>query len=145
MVQDSFINVYDAIESFDDNRPFRPWFMRSVSNRAVRKAQEKLRLIPLDVETPESDFPDLLASDEPPIEDQIEFSELVLQLEKAIMCLNPRQREAVIQRYYLDMSEKEMTEKLAVGPGTVKRLLHKARKSCFLSCSDRNDYGKGSF
>jgi DNA-directed RNA polymerase specialized sigma24 family protein len=33
----------------------------------------------------------------------------------------------VVQRYYLEMSEKEMTETLEVAPGTVKWLLNAAR------------------
>jgi len=39
----------------------------------------------------------------------------------------PRQRAAVVLRYFLEMSEKEMTEILAVAPGTVKWLLNAAR------------------
>jgi RNA polymerase sigma-70 factor (ECF subfamily) len=41
--------------------------------------------------------------------------------------LSPRQRAVVVQRYYLEMSEKEMTETLEVAPGTVKWLLNAAR------------------
>ena len=40
---------------------------------------------------------------------------------------SPRQRVAIVQRYYLEMSEKEMTQALDIAPGTVKWLLNAAR------------------
>jgi RNA polymerase sigma-70 factor (ECF subfamily) len=47
---------------------------------------------------------------------------------QALVQLTPKQRAAVVMRYYLDMSEKEMTERLAIAPGTVKWRLHTARE-----------------
>ena len=44
-----------------------------------------------------------------------------------IGALPPRQRAVAVQRYYLEMSETEMSEALNVTPGTVKWLLHAAR------------------
>ena len=41
--------------------------------------------------------------------------------------LSPRQRAVVVQRYFLDMSEREMAAKLEIAPGTVKWLLNAAR------------------
>ena len=34
----------------------------------------------------------------------------------------------IVQRYYLEMSEAEMAQKLDVAPGTIKWLLHTARR-----------------
>lgn len=68
-------------------------------------------------------------SNDKTVEDQIEFSELVIQLEKAIYRLKPRQRKAIIQRYYLDMSENEMISQLSLPRGTIKWLLFEARES----------------
>jgi len=137
VVQESFLDVYDAIETFDAKRPFRPWFLRCVSNKAVRKAQEITRQVPLETDLAETNLLDFLESDDQSIEDQIEFSELVRRLEKAIFCLKPSQREAIIQRYFLDMSEKEMTQRLEQPRGTVKWLLYEARKSLRALLSER--------
>ena len=41
--------------------------------------------------------------------------------------MHPRQRAVIIQRYYLEMSEKEMSEALDSPRGTVKWLLNTAR------------------
>ena len=51
--------------------------------------------------------------------------------------LSPRQRLAIVQRYYLDMSEKEISAQLEVAPGTVKWLLHTARKNLRALLSER--------
>jgi RNA polymerase sigma-70 factor (ECF subfamily) len=41
--------------------------------------------------------------------------------------LSSRQRAAVVQRYFLGMTEKEMADTLEAAPGTVKWLLNAAR------------------
>lgn len=39
---------------------------------------------------------------------------------QALVKLPPRQREAIVLRYYLDLSEAEMAAAMGVRPGTVK-------------------------
>jgi RNA polymerase sigma-70 factor (sigma-E family) len=48
---------------------------------------------------------------------------------EAVRRLPPRQRAAVVLRYYLDLSEREVAETLRCSPGTVKSQLAKARAS----------------
>jgi RNA polymerase sigma-70 factor (ECF subfamily) len=53
--------------------------------------------------------------------------------------LTPRQRAAIVQRYFLEMSEKEMARELGSPTGTVKWLLNSARnKLRTLLGSERN-------
>jgi RNA polymerase sigma-70 factor (ECF subfamily) len=42
--------------------------------------------------------------------------------------LSPRQRAVVIQRYFLEMSEKEMAAESEAAAGTIKWLLNAARE-----------------
>ena len=42
--------------------------------------------------------------------------------------LSPRQRAVIVQRYYLEMDEKDMVQALNVAPGTVRWLLAAARE-----------------
>jgi Sigma-70, region 4. len=51
--------------------------------------------------------------------------------------LNPRERAVVVQRYFLDMSERDMAEELETPPGTVKWLLHAARERLRSLLSER--------
>lgn len=49
------------------------------------------------------------------------------RVERAIAALAPRQREAIVYRYYLDFGESEIATAMGVRPGTVKALLNQAR------------------
>lgn len=51
---------------------------------------------------------------------------------EAVRTLPPRQRAAVVLRYYADLSEAEMAAALGCAPGTVKSQLAKARSSLSL-------------
>ena len=61
------------------------------------------------------------------VEEQAEFNALKQQILEALAKLPPRQRAAIVQRYYLEMTEKEMSDALEAPPGTVKWLLSAAR------------------
>ncbi len=57
----------------------------------------------------------------------------------AVQALPERQREAVILRYYLDLSEAEMASVLGCAPGTVKSQLSKARANLARQLEDDRD------
>jgi RNA polymerase sigma-70 factor (ECF subfamily) len=62
------------------------------------------------------------------VEAQVEFNGLRQDIHQALEKLSPRQRAAIVLRYYLEMSEKEMAESLNAAPGTVKWLLNAGRE-----------------
>jgi RNA polymerase sigma-70 factor (ECF subfamily) len=121
VVQEAFLQVCRAIQTFDAARPFGPWFLRSVVHAAVKAAQKSARQTPQGAE-----WEDLLAADES-VEAQVESAEFQRQVWDAMQSLSPRQRAVIVQRYFLQMSEKEMAEKADTAPGTVKWLLNAAR------------------
>jgi RNA polymerase sigma-70 factor (ECF subfamily) len=137
-VQEAFLQIYRSIRHFDPERPFAAWFMRSVVNAAVKAAQKSTRHSP---EPPASDEAWLegLPSDEELVEQQVEASEIQRRVWEAMRNLSPRQRAAIVQRYYLDMTEKEISAELAAAPGTVKWLLHAARKNLRSLLSERTE------
>jgi RNA polymerase sigma-70 factor, ECF subfamily len=61
-------------------------------------------------------------------ESQVEAGEITRQVWEAMGQLSPRQSEVIVQRYFLAMSENEMANIHQVAPGTIKWLLHAARK-----------------
>jgi RNA polymerase sigma-70 factor (ECF subfamily) len=61
-------------------------------------------------------------------ESSIEYAEQKQAVRDGILSLPPRQRAVIIQRYYLEMSEKAMAEELNSPSGTVKWLLNDARR-----------------
>ena len=137
-VQDVFLQVYRSIRHFDQNRPFAAWFMRSVVNTAVKIAQKSNRQTPARLDHDDSwleDFP----SGDVKVEEQVESSEFQRQVWEAMQDLSPRKRAAIVQRYYLDMSEKEIAAELEAAPGTVKWLLHAARENLRNLLSERTE------
>lgn len=125
VVQDAFVRFYQRARYFDEARPFEPYFLRSVVNAALNciEREKKGRFFTNEDTSELENILEQAAS----VEEQAEFNALKQQITDALANLPPRQRAAVVQRYYLEMSEKEMAEALESPPGTVKWLLNAAR------------------
>jgi len=127
VVQDTFLQVFRSIGRFDATRPFEPWFMRSVVNAAVKAMQRSARQLQVGDEAQEDLLAEWAARVES-VEAQVESVEFQNQIWDALQKLSPRQRAVIVQRYFLEMSEKEMAEEAGTTAGTVKWLLNAARK-----------------
>jgi RNA polymerase sigma-70 factor (ECF subfamily) len=69
----------------------------------------------------------------------VEGSEVQSQIWNAMQKLSPRQRAVIVQRYFLEMSEKEMAEKAGIAVGTVKWILNAARERLRGLLAERSD------
>ncbi len=127
VVQDVFLHVHRSIGGFDASRPFEPWLMRSVVNAALKAIQKTAKELPVESDTDEAWLENWLVEHES-VEAQIESTESDQKIWQAMQQLSPRQRAVIVQRYFLEMSEKEMAEELEIAPGTVKWLLNAARE-----------------
>jgi RNA polymerase sigma-70 factor (ECF subfamily) len=126
VVQDSFLQAFRSMRGFDATRSFEPWFMRSVVNASVKMMQKSARQVEAGNEADE--FLSQLAAQVESVESQVESIEVQDQIWDAMQRLSPRQRAVVVQRYFLEMSEKEMAEESGSSVGTVKWILNTARK-----------------
>ena len=70
---------------------------------------------------------------------QVESIEVQKQIWDAMRKLSPRQRAVVVQRYFLEMSEKEMAEAAGSAVGTVKWMLNAARERLRGLLSERSE------
>ncbi|HVO71359.1 MAG TPA: sigma-70 family RNA polymerase sigma factor [Aggregatilineaceae bacterium] len=133
VVQDVFLQIYRYLGRFDQNRPFEPWFLRSVVNQAVKVAKRQQADLSLDI-MPDTDeggvvsFADLLFDSAPGPDAALEMAEIEDAVEDALRRLPPEQRAAIVLRYYLDLGDDEMAECLGCAPGTVRWRLYTARK-----------------
>lgn len=66
----------------------------------------------------------------------IEFQNRIWDLMKQ---LSPRQRAVLVQRYYLEMSEREMAQHSETASGTIKWLLNAARERLRSLMSERSE------
>jgi len=125
IAQETFIRVFERIRGFDESRPFGPYLLRSVVNAALDAAQKssKREQATGDLESVEGLLEQAIT-----VEAQAGLNALKRDIHHALEQLSPRQRAAVVMRYYLEMSEKEMAESLNAAPGTVKWLLNAARE-----------------
>ena len=119
VVQDSFLQTFRSISGFDSTRLFEPWFMRSVVDASVKMMQRSAKQVEVGDEADESLFAELAARVES-VEEQVESIEVQNQIWDAMQKLSPRQRAVIVQRYFLEMSEKEMAEEAGSAVGTVK-------------------------
>jgi len=126
VVQDTFLRVYQRIRYFDETRPFKPYFFSCVTHAAINAAERAARQVPLD--DGDTEQMERLLQRASSTEDQVEYAQLKQEIFACLGRLAPRERAAVIQRYYLDMSEKEMAAEHSIAPGTVKWLLNSARR-----------------
>jgi RNA polymerase sigma-70 factor (ECF subfamily) len=125
IVQETFIRIYQRIDQFDESLPFEPYLIRSVMNASLNAVRGSQRFTSLDRDTDE--FESLLHQ-AVSVETQVEFAQLQYEILNALSRLSPRQRAVIVQRYYLDMSEREMAFSLNAAPGTIKWLLNAARE-----------------
>ena len=124
VVSECFLTVYDRIDQFDENRPFRPWFYRIVVNAALKTVEANSRFTPFE-DTRHGDFDEKRWLDAARIPGNYlaispNKGEIVQAVREAISELTPRQRAVIVLRYYLDMSEGEISERLGIPKGTVK-------------------------
>jgi RNA polymerase sigma-70 factor (ECF subfamily) len=124
IVQDTFIRLYQRIQHFDESRPFEPYLMRSVVNAALNAVRLESKSISLDADPL---LLENLLEQASSVEARVELDQLAREVLVALSELSPRQRAVIVQRYYLEMSEREMARALDAPPGTIKWLLHAAR------------------
>jgi RNA polymerase sigma-70 factor (ECF subfamily) len=126
-VQEAFLRIYQRIRFFDESKPFEPYLLRSVVNTAINLAENRSKEVGLEEDLPRADV-QLLFTRAASTEDEVEYRQLKQEILEGISKLSPRERAVIIERYYLDLSEKEMADMHDVAPGTVKWILNAARK-----------------
>ncbi len=125
-VQEAFLRLYRGIRRFDPGRPVAPYLYRIVVNTTLNLVRREGRDFSLE-QMPLQQAEALLTQAET-VESEVERALLAAQIEEALAALSPRQRAVIVQRYYLGMSEREMARAFGVSRGTIKRLLHNARR-----------------
>lgn len=129
VVQSVFIRLYERSHLIDIRRSFKPYLMRSVVNAAINAANKQKRLIPFeDAIESEAAFASALERQRTGDPQQaLDDSERQQRVAAALAELSPKQRAAIVMRYFLDMTESEIAAEQNEPNGTVKWRLHAAR------------------
>ena len=133
VVYTAFVKVAERIHQFDEERPFAPWLFRIIANDALKAAKRQKRMISLDEQqdAPTAQLARWLVDPNTPPEQLLEEKELREMVLDAIQSLPAEQRVTVVMRYFLDMSEKDMSRKMDRPLSTIKWWLRDARKRLY--------------
>jgi RNA polymerase sigma-70 factor, ECF subfamily len=125
IAQAAFLRVYERIHQFQAERPFAPWFFRSIVNDALMTERWK-RHSPLGDEWTGEEA--ALTGHEPALDDLLVAAETSEAIWAALGELTTEQRAVIVMRYYVGLNEAEMSSRLDLPRGTVKSRLHTARQ-----------------
>ncbi len=129
VVQTAFVKVAERIHQFDEEHLFAPWFFRIVMNDALKLATRQKRNVSLeDLDETAAHLAALLLDPAPQPEQSLEEKQTRENILQAIQSLPAEQRAVVSMRYYLEMSEADMSAKMDRPLSTIKWWLRDARR-----------------
>ena len=116
-VQDAFIDSFQSLNRFDLSRRFYPWFYIILRNRCYKSAAARTRQKTDSIE--EAQILEPSAS--------MPYEELLL-LDRALLQLDPEDREIITLKHLDGLTYEELAERLRIPEGTVMSRLFHARK-----------------
>ncbi len=119
--QDGFVRAYFALDRFKLDVPFRPWLLTIVANSARNRRKASRTRYALSL----NDAIDLVDQTATPEHHTFERE----RREALLSCLGElrtEDRDVIVCRYFLDLTEAEMASTLGVARGTVKSRLSRA-------------------
>jgi len=131
--QETFLQLFTSQESFDRDRPLRPWLYTIAANKA-KDALRKIKrtaAVPIGTMTESEDmsFGDMLNvldSEEQHPYDDLEKNETAASVRRIIANMPDNLREILVFAYFNKFSYKQMSQVLSIPIGTVKSRLHTA-------------------
>ena len=133
VVRAAFVKVAERAHQFDEERSFAPWFFRIVVNDALQADRKQKRTISLDEQSDEAvaQLAQWLVDPNAHPEQLLEEKETRQMILNAIRSLPPAQRRVIVMRYFLDMSEADMSTNMDRPLSTIKWWLRDARKRLY--------------
>jgi RNA polymerase sigma factor (sigma-70 family) len=117
VVQEAFVKAFRHLPRFRLGEPFGPWLLRIVANETRNLTRSRRRRAALELRLGTADA-DGTATGAPI--DQVLAAERRAVLVAAVNALPDRQRQVLVCRYFLDLSEAETAQVLAWPLGSVK-------------------------
>ena len=118
-VQEAFLSAWRGIRRFRIGRPFKPWVVRVLVNAVVsHRRRRSFPTAPLD-EADRTEAP----SD---VVESVMAGTRHEMVRRALRRLSPEHRQAVVLRYFAEMTVPEVALSVGVREGTVKSRLHRA-------------------
>jgi len=120
VTQDTFLKVHERLESWRHEGELKNWIARIAANEGMNRRRSS-QLQP----TCELDE-DVLLQPDPSQEEELRDRESRDALHRSLSSLSPRQRLAVVLRYFEGMSTREIAATLECSEGTARNILFRS-------------------
>lgn len=131
LVQETFLQIHLAAQSFDFSRPFKPWLYTIAANKARDFLRSRTRRQERSLDAPggedeASAMADSIESIDPSAADQFDSAETQERVRILIEKMPEHLRLILMLGYYQQLPYTEIAEILGIPVGTVKSRLHSA-------------------
>ncbi len=116
IAQETFVKVYEALESFRGDAKLYTWIYRIMMNAVIYKSRRKKVRKHVGLEEVES----TLETGDHSAQEGMERKEMTALIEEAIETVPPKQREVFLLRFYDEMPYEEMSQILGTSVGGLK-------------------------
>jgi len=128
IAQASFLKGAERIHQFKDGRPFRPWILRIVTNDAIKVSLKARKHLSLDAAQELDESLVWLRDTTPSPEELAATAENRQMIWDALQQLTPKQRAAIVMRYFLGMRDREIAQELDRPLSSIKWSIHAAKE-----------------
>ena len=123
--QETFLKAFRGLHRHDPDRPFRPWLLSIASHHCIDRLRRR-RLRQTSLEDLQGE--DVPAAPTPGPEATALEREQSRRVQQMLAGLAPKERAAVVLRYWYDLSYVEIGQALSLSESAVKSRLHRARR-----------------
>ncbi|GGZ94313.1 RNA polymerase sigma factor [Algibacter mikhailovii] len=132
IVQDSFMNAYNGLKSFNRTAKFKSWFYRIIVNESFQKLKKLKRELKVEYVAELHNETNFELNSETK-------SDKLVQIEKIMKSLNSNERLAINLFYLEEYSLKEIVNITGWKMAHTKVILHRARKSIRFHIESKNN------
>ncbi|MFZ1400801.1 MAG: sigma-70 family RNA polymerase sigma factor [Candidatus Promineifilaceae bacterium] len=125
--QEAFIRAYTRLDSYNPNHKFSTWLLSITSNYCIDLIRKR-RAILLNIDEPLPPHPALMSEKSSGPEPQMVQNEQEALVQRLLAELAPEYREAVVLRYWHELSYDEIAEMMDTTVSAIKSRLFRARK-----------------
>lgn len=125
--QEAFIRAFTRLDSYNPDHKFSTWILSITSNYCVDQLRKR-RAILLSIDEPLAPHPALHSDGKKGPEAQAVNSEQEEMVQSLLSELQPEYREAVVLRYWYELSYEEIAEMMDTTVSAIKSRLFRARR-----------------
>ena len=124
--QETFLRAYKNLKRYDQKRSFTTWVLSIASHYCIDQLRKR-RFNAFSIDDEENSWlepPDPVKGPEAVISEQENKEQVQMLLDK----LSPKDRAAVVMRYWYEYSYEEIAQELSLTVSSVKSRLHRSRR-----------------